>query len=221
MPEVMDWDAAYRNEIFAGPPPWNIGDAQPEIVALIDAGKLTSPILDVGCGVGDNSLELASRGYDVVGIDLSQTAIAAAKKAADERGLGSVTFIQGDVTKLGDDATFHSILDCTLFHSLPLEVRDEYLRGIHRAAAAGASLQMLVFTTDALPADSPFPVPNLVTKDELHQAVSKYWAIDAIDPAFVYVQLPDVPNLPAHSFEVDERNRVKLPAFLLSAHKGS
>ncbi len=32
MPEVMDWDAAYRNEIFAGPPPWNIGDAQPEIV---------------------------------------------------------------------------------------------------------------------------------------------------------------------------------------------
>ena len=69
MPEVMDWDAAYRNEIFAGPPPWNIGDAQPEIVTLIEAGKLVSPVLDVGCGVGDNSLELAARGYDVVGID--------------------------------------------------------------------------------------------------------------------------------------------------------
>jgi hypothetical protein len=63
-------------------------------------------------------------------------------------------------------------LDCTLFHSLPLEARDEYLRVIHRAAAPNGSLQMLVFTTDALPADSPFPVPNLITKDELQQAVS-------------------------------------------------
>lgn len=53
------------------------------------------------------------------------------------------------------------------------------------------------------------------------QAVSAHWDIDSIDPAFVYVRLPDVPNLPAHGFEVDQRGRVKLPAFLLSAHKGS
>ena len=221
MPEVMDWDAAYRNEIFAGPPPWNIGDAQPEIVALIDADKLEAPVLDVGCGVGDVSLELAARGFEVVGIDVSHTAVAAATKAAKERSLHSATFIQGDVAKLDYDGTFNSVLDCTLFHSLPLEARDDYLRGIHRAAAPGAALYMLVFTTDALPADSPFPVPNLVTKDELRQAVSTYWDIDAIDPAYVYVQLPDVPNLPSHSFEVDQRGRAKLPAFLLAAHKGS
>jgi ubiquinone/menaquinone biosynthesis C-methylase UbiE len=219
MPVVMDWDAAYRNEIFAGPPPWNIGDPQPEIVALIENGNFRGPVLDVGCGVGDASLELAARGYEVVGIDLSQTAIAAATKAAEERGLNLATFIQGDVTKLDYDATFNSVLDCTLFHSLPLEARDDYLGAVHRAAAPGASLHMLVFTTDALPADSPFPVPNLVTKDELRQAVSKHWAVDAIDPAHVYVQLPDVPNLPAHSFEVDDHGRVKLPAFLLSARK--
>jgi SAM-dependent methyltransferase len=221
MPEVMDWDAAYRNEIFAGPPPWNIGDAQPEIVALIDAGKLTSPVLDVGCGVGDASLELAARGYDVVGIDLSATAIAAATKTAAGRGLETATFIQGDVTDLGDEARYNSVLDCTLFHSLPLEARDQYLRGIHRAATPGASLHMLVFTTDALPADSPFPVPNLVTKEELRQAVGAHWDVDVIEPAFVHVRLPDVPNLPAHGFEVDERGRVKLPAFLLTAHKGN
>jgi hypothetical protein len=46
-------------------------------------------------------------------------------------------------------------------------------------------------------------VPNLVTKDDLQQAVSAHWDIDSIDPAFVYVQLSDVPNLPVHSFEVD------------------
>jgi SAM-dependent methyltransferase len=221
MPEVMDWDAAYRNEIFAGPPPWNIGDAQPEVVALIDDGKLRAPVLDVGCGVGDASLELAARGYEVVGIDVSETAVDAATKAAKERALDSATFVQGDVTKLDYDGAFNSVLDCTLFHSLPLEARDDYLRGVHRAAAPDASLYMLVFTTDALPADSPFPVPNLVTMDELRQAVSAFWDIEAIDPAYVYVRLPDVPNLPPHSFEVDQRGRVKLPAFLLAARKGS
>ena len=221
MPEVMDWDAAYRNEIFAGPPPWNIGDAQPEIVALIEAGKLASPVLDVGCGVGDNSLELAARGYDVVGIDLSQTAIAAAKKDAEERGLDSVTFLQGDVTKLDHDASFNSVLDCTLFHSLPLEARDEYLRVIHRAAAPNASLHMLVFTTDALPADSRSPCPIWSPRMSCNKRFPPIGTSIPIDPAFVYVQLPDVPNLPEHSFEVDQRGRVKLPAFLLSAHKGS
>ena len=174
------------------------------------------PVLDVGCGVGDNSLELAARGFDVVGIDLSQTAVAAAKQTAEERGLDSVTFIQGDVTKLDDDATFNSVLDCTLF--TPCRSRSAMGTSVppHRTPRCRCW-----FTTDALPADSPFPVPNLVTKGELQQAVSAHWDIDGIDPAFVYVQLPDVPNLPAHSFEVYPRGRVKLPAFLLSAHEGS
>ena len=39
--DVMDWDSAYRQEAgFAGPPPWNIGEPQPELAAII--GKLRS-----------------------------------------------------------------------------------------------------------------------------------------------------------------------------------
>jgi hypothetical protein len=110
-------------------------------------------------------------------------------------------------------------LDCTLFHSLPVEARDEYLRSAHRAAAPGAEMYMLVFTTEALPPDSPFPVPNLVTQDELRAEVSKYWQIDEIRPAFVHVQLPPIPDLPPHPYEVYDKGRAKLPAFLLSAHK--
>jgi hypothetical protein len=32
----MDWDSAYRQEggVFDGPPPWNIGEPQPEITEL-------------------------------------------------------------------------------------------------------------------------------------------------------------------------------------------
>lgn len=42
-------------------------------------------ILDIGCGAGRHSIELARRGYDVLGIDPSEVMIAAAKeKAAEE-----------------------------------------------------------------------------------------------------------------------------------------
>ena len=220
--EVMDWDAAYRNDIFAGPPPWNIGEPQPEVAELIRLGKLRSEVLDAGCGIGDASLELAAQGYTVVGIDLTATAIKAATKAAEERGLTNVTFVQGDITALdGYDGRFATILDCTLFHSLPVETRDDYLRWAHNAAASGAALHMLVFTTDALSPDSPFPVPNLVTRDELRDAVSKYWQIDEIRPAFVHVQLPPLPpDLPV-PFEFDEKGRAKLPALMLTAHKAA
>jgi len=37
----------------------------------------------------------------------------------------------------------------------------------------------------------------------------------------VAVKLPDVPNLPEHSFDTDDNGRVKLPALLLSARKTS
>lgn len=220
MGEVMDWDAAYSDHIFAGPPPWNIGEAQPEIAALIDDGKISSPVLDAGCGVGDVSLALATAGYDVVGADISTVAIEAATRAAAELGLTNVRFVQGDLRTLTvDGEPFNTVVDCTLFHSLPVEARPDYLRGIHEVSAPGAVLHMLVFTTDALPPDSPFPVPNLVTEAELRDAVSQVWTIENVQPAFVAVQLPDVPNLPEHSFDSDAKGRVKLPALLLSARK--
>lgn len=220
MGEVMDWDAAYSDHIFAGPPPWNIGEAQPEIAALIEQGKITSPVLDAGCGVGDVSLALAEGGYDVVGADISTVAIEAATRSAAERGLTNVRFVQGDLRTLTvDGEPFNTIVDCTLFHSLPVEAREDYLRGVHQVSAPGAVLHMLVFTTDALPPDSPFPVPNLVTEAELTDVVSRVWTIEQVQPAFVSVQLPDVPNLPEHNFESDGKGRVKLPALLLSARK--
>lgn len=57
--EVMDWDSAYREQgAFEGPPPWNIGEPQPELATLIAAGKVRSDVLDAGCGYAELSLAL-------------------------------------------------------------------------------------------------------------------------------------------------------------------
>ena len=59
--DVMDWDSAYRQQgAFEGPPPWNIGEPQPELAALIAAGKVRSDVLDAGCGHAELSLALAA-----------------------------------------------------------------------------------------------------------------------------------------------------------------
>src|ERR1700759_134729 len=88
--EGMNWESAYREEgDFVGPPPWDIGEPQPELAALIQTGKFRSVVLDAGCGFAELSRALASDGYSVVGIDLTPTAIAAATKATEDRGLSN------------------------------------------------------------------------------------------------------------------------------------
>ncbi|BBY24092.1 class I SAM-dependent methyltransferase [Mycobacterium stomatepiae] len=220
--EVMDWDSAYREEgEFEGPPPWNIGEPQPELTALIAAGKFHSDVLDAGCGFAELSLALAAQGHTVHGVDLTPTAIAAATKAAQERGLSTATFEQADITSFsGHDGRLTTVVDSTLFHSLPVEGRDDYLRSVHRAAAPGANYYVLVFAKGAFPAEME-PKPNEVDEDELRDAVSKYWEIDEIRPAYIHaniVEMPDAPfEFPQHAH--DDKGRTKLPAFLLTAHK--
>lgn len=219
---MMNWDDAYDGSSeFDGEPPWNIGEPQPELAALITAGKVRSDVLDAGCGHAELSLTLAADGYTVVGIELVQSAVAAATKAAQDRGLSNATFVQDDITTFtGFDGRFNTIIDSTLFHSLPVEARDAYQRSIVRAAAPGASYFILVFAHGAFPEGLEVK-PNEVTEDELRAAVGKYWQIDEIRPAFIHahpIPMPDATvQMPAHG--TDERGRMKVPAFLLSAHK--
>jgi SAM-dependent methyltransferase len=166
-------------------------------------------------------LALAAEGYTVVGIDLTPTAIAAATKAAQERGLTNASFEQADITSFtGYDGRFNTIVDSTLFHSLPVEGREGYLSSVHRSAAPGASYFVLVFAKGAFPAEME-PKPNEVDEDELRAAVSKYWKIDEIRPAYIHANIPQVSGAPFEfpPHDRDEKGRVKLPAYLLTAHK--
>lgn len=61
--------------------------------------KPKSKILDLGCGVGTMSMWLASKGNDVVGLDVSQSAVNLANLSKKALNLKSVSFISGDVLK--------------------------------------------------------------------------------------------------------------------------
>jgi SAM-dependent methyltransferase len=220
--ETMDWDGAYREAgFFDGPPPWNIGEPQPVIADLIRSGEFRSDVLDAGCGHGEVSLALAAAGYNVVGLELSDTAVAWAQRAAVQRGLSNVTFAQADITSFtGYDARFSGVVDCTLFHALPVDKRDAYLQSVHRAAAPGADYYILVFAKGAYPAHMASK-PNEVDAYELHAAVGRYFDIDFVRPAPILASVKNLPGLPDLTlpFERDPLGRLQFPGYLLHAHK--
>lgn len=221
-PTDFEFETAYRGEsaMFGegARPPWSIGAPQPELAALIEQGKFHGDVLDVGCGEAAISLALAERGYTTVGLDLSPTAIELARHEAEKRRLTNLTFEVADISSFsGYDGRFGTIVDSTLFHSIPVEAREGYQQSISRAAAPGASYFALVFDKAAVP-EGPI---NAVTADELRDAVSKYWIVDEIRPARLYANLPEVPaELPFIDVR-DEPNGLKsVGGWLLSAHRG-
>jgi len=68
-----------------------------EVDFLLEELKLPpgSRILDLGCGTGRHSVELAKRGYQITGVDISSGMLAEAKKAAKKAGV-EVEWIEAD-----------------------------------------------------------------------------------------------------------------------------
>lgn len=142
----MRYEIAYR----LGITPWERygGAAAATIKALLDREEVerTSPLgraLDVGCGRGQYTLELARRGWCAVGIDVVPRAIAAARR----RGDSGVTYIVGDVTNLAatELGMFDFFLDVGCFQGLNSEQRLAEARGVTALANPGATLLMLAF----------------------------------------------------------------------------
>lgn len=79
---------------------------------IIDVLNLSKEVkvLDLFCGTGRHSIELAKRGYKSVGIDISNSFLNTARKNAEEIGV-SPLFIQGDVREINFVNSYDGIIN--------------------------------------------------------------------------------------------------------------
>jgi SAM-dependent methyltransferase len=161
---------AYRFEdAYKGTPPWDIGRAQPAFERIADAGLVTGPVLDAGCGTGENALLLAARGFEVVGVDAVDAAVAAARAKAEARRL-QAEFLVHDALALGElGRRFRTVVDSGLFHTFDDDERRQYVGSLAAATALHAKLFILCFSEHE-PGDGG---PRRVTQAELREVFGR------------------------------------------------
>jgi 2-polyprenyl-3-methyl-5-hydroxy-6-metoxy-1,4-benzoquinol methylase len=103
-------------------------------------------ILDIGCGTGRHALELARRGYRVIGVDLSESMLRQARQKSGAQGL-EVDFRQMDARYLDFEAEFDlAIMLCE--GGFPLMETDEMnFQILRNAVHALKKPGKLIFTT--------------------------------------------------------------------------
>jgi SAM-dependent methyltransferase len=204
------------------PTPWDIGRAQSALVALEEAGQIKGEVIDVGCGLGDNAIFLASRGYRTTGVDGSANAIDECRRRARAQGL-DVEFAVADASTLdGFENRFDTVVDSALYHCLSEESQHSYVAALHRATRPGARLHLWCFSKELRPA---FPVLQRISEQNLRETVGKLWDITSIKPALYDTSF--TPELlgqvtgkaPRTDLELDAQGRILSQVWQLTAER--
>lgn len=175
---VTDYHRLYR----LGFTPWErYGPAAAgSIAAMLDReeSSRSSPLgraLDLGCGRGRYTPELARRGWQAVGIDYVPEAI----EAAMVRGPQDVRYVVGDVLDLAGSGlgTFDFFLDVGCFQGFDEAQRLAEGRGVTALANSGATILMLQFGATRIRR-----LVGGVSQAEVERAFPG-WELLAVDPA--------------------------------------
>lgn len=129
--------------------------------------------LDLGCGSGVWSVELASRGWQVTGVDIVEKALRLARERSRTAGT-DVRFVQGDVTALpeiGVEPGVRLVLDLECFNHLTDRQRSAVGRGVSAVAAADATILLLVWSRGRR-----WPLPLGASRNDIEAAFPN-WSV--------------------------------------------
>ena len=124
----------YKERYQAGDTPWDVGRPDFNLIQVVT----TRPVqpckaLDIGCGTGDNSIWLAQKNFEVIGIDTSEIAIKKAIEKATNAKVKCTFKLVDFFTSPVAEAPFGFVFDRGCFHSLSFD--EERKRFAEKVAA--------------------------------------------------------------------------------------
>ncbi len=129
-------------------------------------------ILDLACGTGRHCVELATRGYQVVGFDLSLSMLARASDEAHDRKQ-KINFVQGDMRDMTFEDTFDGVFSWnTSFGFFDEEKNAAVVAKVHKALKKGGQFLLDVANRDYVARQSPslawYEGDGCICMDEMH-----------------------------------------------------
>ncbi len=128
------WEEHYgeRDRVWSG----RVNVRLAEVAAELPPGRA----LDLGCGEGGDAVWLAEQGWDVVAVDISETALGRAIQEARSRGVADrIEFVQQDLSEGFPDGTF-DFVSAQFLHSTVRLNRSRILANAADAVRQGGLL---------------------------------------------------------------------------------
>lgn len=144
------WEQRFK----AGTTPWERDGLNPAYAAWRSSDQLTPcRILVPGAGRSPEPAAMLADGFDVVTLDLAETAVAT---QADR--LGAARAVLGDVTTWQPPQAFDAVYDQTCLCALPPPLWPAYEAGLRRWLRPGGQL-FILFMQAGRPGGPPFDCP--------------------------------------------------------------
>jgi SAM-dependent methyltransferase len=196
---VSGGSSDFFDSAYSETPPWDIGEPQPDLIALLDEFPPTGPVLDVGCGTGVLAFALAQRGLAVLGVDLAEAAIAQARAKVVTAAPGIGRLVEFRVSDALHPALFPgpfgAVVDSGFFHLFGRLVRERFAHELAATLATGGRYYLLGFAIN-----SPIPnAPRQVSDSELRAlfAPEHGWRVLALRPARFLIRSARSNDVPA------------------------
>jgi trans-aconitate methyltransferase len=185
------WDDRYQSATAV----WS-GHPNPQLVAEVTDLR-PGTALDVGSGEGGDALWLASRGWQVTGVDFARTALARAAAQADALGL-SARWVHADLLTWVPDRAFDLV--SAHFMHLPTEQRVPLFARLAAAVASGGTLLVVGHHMSDLETTAGRPdLPDyFFTADEVAESLTDGWTVEVADKRPRQVADPDGHTITIH-----------------------